>query len=232
MDNRRYWSSRKRRKTSSPLHPSAPSRLTADDDDDDSTSIPFVLPKMLGAARTRVYSSMNHVHFNDDITEESAFALNRELQMVKTHQTLHAISHGIPIDTIPIYLHITTNGGCIHSAFTIVDTIKQLGIPVYTVVTGFVASAGTLISLAGTKRFISANAYMLIHELRSGVWGKMSSIVEEFTNLKKVMDHITTYYADNTKLKQKQLEKLLAMDIIWNAQESIAKGVADELYTL
>lgn len=72
---------------------------------------------------------------------------------------------------------------------------------------------------------------MLIHELRSGVWGKMSSIEEEVENLKKVMDHIHQFYLKHTTLTKKQLEKILTKDVIWNAEECIAKGVADELYT-
>ena len=199
------------------------------DDDDDASALPFTFPKF--SSQTHVYNNMHHVYFSDDITEESAFALNKELNTVKTRMTLFAVSHGIPIDTIPIYLHLTTNGGCIHSAFSVVDTIKTLGIPVYTVVEGTVSSAGTLISLAGKKRFIMPNAYMLLHELRSGVWGKMSSIEEEIDNLRKMMDHLYTYYEHNTKMTRRTLEKLLTKDVIWNVQECINKGVVDEVYT-
>ena len=99
----------------------------------------------------------------------------------------------------------------------------------YTVVDGFVASAGTLISLAGKKRFISKNAYMLLHELRSGVWGKMSSIEEEMENLKKIMEHITNYYTSKTSITKKSLDKLLVKDVIWNAEECVKRGVVDEI---
>lgn len=202
--------------------------VEADDDDDDSSALPFTFPKF--PSQAHIYNSMHHVYFSDDITAESVFALNKELTMVKTRMTLFAVSHGIPLDTIPIYLHLTTNGGCIHSAFSVVDTIKTLGVPVYTVVEGTVSSAGTLISLAGKKRFIMPNAYMLLHELRSGVWGKMSNIEEEIENLRKMMDHLYSYYEDNTKMTRRTLEKLLTKDVIWNAQECIKKGVVDEVY--
>lgn len=198
------------------------------DEDDESSPmpLPFVLPKF--GAGANVYSHMNHVYFNDDVTNESIFALNKELRQVETKLKVVANTHGMSPG--PIYLHITTDGGSIHAAFSAVDCIQGLSIPVHTVVDGFVASAGTLISLAAEKRYIRPNAYMLIHELRSGVWGKMSTIEEEYGNLKKVMEHIQTFYADRTKLTKKQLEKLLTKDVIWSASECIAKGVADELF--
>jgi ATP-dependent protease ClpP protease subunit len=231
---RKHWPVSKKRKLAPASSPSKHVPVGGgggggDDDDDDSSAMPFVLPKF--PSLSHVYSNMNHIYFNDDITEDSTFALNRELNTVKTRMTLFAVSHSIPLDTVPIYLHLTTNGGCIHSAFSVVDTIQTLGVPVYTIVEGSVASAGTLISLAGKKRFIMPNAYMLLHELRSGVWGKMSNIEEEIQNLRKMMDHLYTYYETNTKMTKKTLEKLLTKDAIWNATECIKKGVVDEIYS-
>lgn len=201
---------------------------TADDSDDESgPSIPLVFANSKSCSS--VYSHLNHVYFNDDITYETAFALNKELRAVETR--VRTTAAALDIAPMPIYLHITTHGGCIHSAFSVVDCIGQLSLPVHTIADGFVASAGTLITLAGEKRFITENAYMLIHELRSGVWGKMSSIDEEYGNLKKMMNHITEYYIKKTSISKKSLEKLLTKDIIWDSKECIEKGLVDEVYT-
>lgn len=202
----------------------------ASKDDSDSESNPGIislaLPKMSSPS---IYTHLNHVYFNDDITYETIFALNRELRLVETQ--LKTTATALCMEPKPIYLHITTHGGCIHAAFSAVDCIEQLSLPVYTIAEGFVASAGTLITLAGEKRYISNNAYMLIHELRSGVWGKMTSIDEEYLNLKKVMDHIVSYYITRTKLSKKSLESILTKDIIWNASECISKGLVHDTYT-
>jgi ATP-dependent protease ClpP protease subunit len=197
---------------------------SGDDDDGEPMTLPLMLPNM----GTTVYSQFNHVYFNDDITYSSAFTLNKELRAVETKLKTTAAALGI--DPQPIYLHVTTHGGGIHAAFSIVDCINQLQLPVYTIADGFVASAGTLITLAGKKRYITQNAYMLIHEIRSGVWGKMTSIDEEYLNLKKVMDHIVGYYMKKTNFTKKELEKILSKDIIWNADECIEKGLVEELW--
>jgi ATP-dependent protease ClpP protease subunit len=176
-----------------------------------------------------IYSHSNHIYFNDDITNESTFALNKELRTVESKLKTAAANLGI--DAPPIYLHITTDGGLIHAAFSVVDCIEQLSVPVYTVSDGFVASAGTLIALAGRKRYITRNGYMLIHELRSGVWGKMTSIEEEYQNLKKVMDHIVNFYAERTRISKKSLQSVLVKDLIWTADECLEKGLVHEVYT-
>lgn len=219
-----YWRSCKRRKVEEKQ-----AFLANDDNDDESekeVGIPFILPSA-GRPKCGITSHLNHVYFNDDITNETSSALIQELKKQELHQRAVALTYGT--DPAPIHLHITTNGGEIHAAFNVVDSISQLKVPVHTIVDGFVASAGTLISLAGEKRFISKNAYMLLHELRSGVWGKMSSIEEEMENLKKMMDHITTYYMNKTHLSKKALNKLLSKDVIWNATECVSRGVADEV---
>lgn len=203
--------------------------VKAEDDDDSPQVLPLIIPKGMGGAQSTIYSQLNHVYFNDEITSETAFALCKELRTVETQ--LKLTNTMLNLDTPqPVVLHITTDGGCIHSAFTVVDVIQRMSLPVHTVVEGFVASAGTLIALAGEKRFIGKNAYMLIHELRSGVWGKMSSLEEEFANLRKVMDHIIQFYMDTTPFTKKQLEKLLTHDIVWNAEECIEKGLVSSVF--
>lgn len=204
---------------------------TSDEDDEGegggAPMIPFplVFPK---SSNTNIHSVHNCIYFNDDVTNESMTALNRELRIIDDKMSVVSITYRI--DPLPIYLYITTNGGSIHAAMSAIDCIKSLRCPVYTIVDGFVASAGTLISLSGKKRYILPNAYMLIHELRSGVWGKMSDITEEFENLKKLMNHLLDFYTKHTPINSKDLQKLLKKDSIWNAEECVKKGVADEIY--
>jgi len=214
----RMWCAKKRKREPEPAR--------MDDDEDEGIQIPF--PLLFGnKMQQNVYSTNNHVFFNDNITFDTVFALNRELRAVAQRIRLMTALQGT--EPQPIYLHLTTNGGDIYAAFAVIDTMKQLKMPIYTVIDGFVASAGTLISTAGDRRYVSKNAYMLIHELRSQFWGKMSEIEEEFSNLQKIMSHIIKHYTDHTKISRKQLDKILVKDSIWNATECIEHGIADEV---
>ena len=73
------------------------------------------------------------------------------------------------------------------------------------------------------------NAYMLIHQLSSGMWGKMAELDDQYQNLAKLSEHIFNIYLEKTKINKKGLEKFLKKDISWNSDEAISKGLVDEI---
>jgi ATP-dependent protease ClpP protease subunit len=137
----------------------------------------------------------------------------------------------IKIEPKPIMLYITSNGGYVYQVFSAIDTIRGMKVPVHTVCKGFVASAGTLLSLAGKKRYITESSYMLIHELRAGYWGKFTHLSESLENSRQLMEHIKSYYLARTKMTSDELEEQLKKDVSWNAQTCLEKGLVDEIIT-
>jgi len=135
----------------------------------------------------------------------------------------------IKIEPKEIKLYITSYGGYLYQVFTTIDFIKNLKVPVHTICTGIVASAGTLLSLAGSRKSITKNSYMLIHELRGGSWGKFSGLSDSFQNQQQLMDHIINYYVENTKITREELEEQLKKDITWNADICLEKGLVNEI---
>lgn len=135
----------------------------------------------------------------------------------------------IKIEPKPINLYITSNGGLVYQVFGVIDTIRGMKVPVHTICKGFVASAGTLLSLAGKKRYITESSYMLIHELRAGHWGKFTYLSESLDNSKQLMEHIKNWYLSRTKMNAEELEEQLKKDVSWNAQMCLEKGLVDEI---
>ncbi len=135
----------------------------------------------------------------------------------------------VKIEPKPITLYITSNGGLVYQVFGAIDTIRGMKIPVNTVCKGFVASAGTLLSLAGKKRYITESSYMLIHELRAGHWGKFTHLSESLDNSKQLMEHIKSYYLARTKMTSEELDEQLKKDVSWNAKMCLEKGLVDEI---
>jgi ATP-dependent protease ClpP protease subunit len=174
-----------------------------------------------------IYTLNNHIYFSDDINPKSAFQLCKQLRILETALKMEAIATKVEPE---IYLHLTTDGGCVSSAFSIIDCMNNLKIPVNTVIDGDVSSAGTIISIHGDKRYIGENAYVLVHELRSGCWGKLAYIDDTYKNCVKIQDHINKIYLTKTKISKKMLNNLLIKDIQFNAEESIKMGLADEIY--
>lgn len=194
-------------------------KRAADDEDEDDD---------VKQASFNIYTHENHIYLTEGINANTAFVLNKELRSLDIKLRTDAIAKNS--DPVPIYLHLTTDGGYIHSAFSIIDCMKSLKVPVHTVIDGYVASAGTLISVCGTKRYIRPNAYILIHELRSGFWGKMTYLDEEHQNCKKIQEHLTKTYLETTKLTKSRLTTLLKKDLQFNADEALEMGIVDEIY--
>jgi len=139
-------------------------------------------------------------------------------------------SFKLNIDEIPIYLHINSYGGSIFAGFAAIDIINACRVPVHTIIEGATASAGTLISVVGKKRYIRPNAHMLIHQLSSGCWGKMNEIEDEFSNLKDLMEKIKTIYKDNTTIPKKELGEILKHDLWFDSDKCLKYGLVDEIW--
>jgi ATP-dependent protease ClpP protease subunit len=174
-----------------------------------------------------IYVSYNHIYFTGDITKKSAFNLCKNIRLLESELRIEEVEKNICNE---MFLHITTDGGCISSAFSIIDCMESSRIPVNTVIDGSVSSAGTLISIHGKKRFVCKNSYVLIHELRSGCWGKLAYIDDTYKNCIKIQEHINRFYLTKTKINKKMLKDLLIKDLQFNADECINMGVADSIY--
>jgi ATP-dependent Clp protease protease subunit len=175
-----------------------------------------------------IYRDNNHVYFYTDIDRSSVLKLNTLLREAEEFCIITALK--LNVDEIPIYLHLYSNGGYLYSAFSVIDVINRSKAPVYSIIEGATASAGTLISVVCKKRFIRPTAYMLIHQLSSECWGKMAEIKDEFQNLSELMTRITDLYVKYSALSPKRLRKLLKHDLWIDAEKSIEYGLVDELY--
>jgi ATP-dependent protease ClpP protease subunit len=171
----------------------------------------------------------NHIYFHAEVDRGSVFEMIEYLRRCELENIISA--HKYCLDEIPIYLHINSFGGSIFDAMTAIDAIQACKVPVYTIIEGSTASAGTLISVVGKKRYMRPNAYMLIHQLSSGSWGKMSELEDDFENNKILMDKIKNIYKDHANLTKKQLGEILKHDLWWDFDKCKSNGLIDEEWT-
>jgi ATP-dependent Clp protease protease subunit len=177
---------------------------------------------------TKIYRENNHIYFYTEIDRNTISKLNILLREAEEYCIITSLK--LRLNLIPIYLHIYSNGGYIHAAFAAIDVINSSTVPVYSVIEGATASAGTLISIVCKKRYIRPTAYMLIHQLSSEIWGKMNEIEDEYKNLTQLMKKITTIYTEYSRLGKNKLDKLLKHDLWLDAKKSIKYGLVDELF--
>lgn len=171
----------------------------------------------------------NHVYFHAEVNRGSIFQMINHLRAAEEACIL--MHHRYTTNDIPIYLHINSFGGSVFDAMTAIDVIKNSKIPVHTIIEGATASAGTLISVVGEKKYMRPNAYMLIHQLSSGCWGKMAEIEDEFKNLQIIMNRIKNIYKEHANIPKKELGEILKHDLWWDKDTCIKYGLVDELWT-
>ena len=174
-----------------------------------------------------IYTIDNNIYFQDDITLDTITTLNKEIRLMSSFLITMGNDYSIPPP--PIRLHITSYGGSVHAALSAIDCIEESKVPVHTIIDGYAASAATMISVCGAKRYIKKNASMLIHQLRAGTWGKMSDIEDEYINLQKTHELIKKIYINKTRLKKSNIAKILKHDLDWDAIECLANGLVDEI---
>ena len=78
-------------------------------------------------------------------------AVGLDLRSLDTEMQVLALRLGV--EAIPIELHIHSGGGDLFAGLAAIDTIQALKSPIHTYVQGSVASAASLMSICGTKRF-------------------------------------------------------------------------------
>lgn len=195
--------------------------ITNNDDDDDNDGG--------GEISKKITRENNHIYFYAEVDRQNIFELIELIRKCELDNIVFA--HKTCVEDIPIYLHISSYGGLLFDAFTAIDVIQSCRVPVYTIIDGPTASAGTIISVVGSKRFMRPNAYMLIHQLSSGSWGKMSELEDEHQNNTMLMKRIKEIYTDHASIPKKQLAEILKHDLWWDLQKCMDYGLVDEEWT-
>jgi ATP-dependent Clp protease protease subunit len=179
--------------------------------------------------KTSVEVVGNHIYFYNGVDFTSALELNKVLQSTVTELLYISKTNGFnkPV----LHLHINSGGGYITAGISIMDSIVRLkkDIDVYTYVEGRAASAATFISLVGTKRFITPNSLMLIHQLSGGSWGKYSEMVDSHKNNELMMNMIKNFYNEYTKIPKNKIDKILSHDLFWDAKKCLEFGLVDKI---
>ena len=133
---------------------------------------------------------------------------------------------------LPITVFINSPGGEIFSGFAIFDMLKFVSCPVTTIVTGFAASMGSVLSLAADKgrRFAMPQSKIMIHQpLLMGYQGRASECEIQAREILKTRDHLVSLYSDQTGKSHDDIKKALDRDNWFTAKEALDYGLLDKV---
>ena len=166
----------------------------------------------------------NRIYFYSGVATAPILDLNKAL-MELSGKLLGEFGEDAP----PIRLHINSLGGYIYDAMAGVDAIDRCPVPVYTVIEGVAASAATLMSVHGAKRYITKNSYMLIHQLSGVLWGKYEELKDDMENSKVFMERIRQIYKAHTEVPEDKLNEILKHDLWWDAEQCLEYKLVDAI---
>ena len=133
-------------------------------------------------------------------------------------------------------LMINSPGGCVHSAFSIIEVMNGSSIPVSTVGLGQVSSAGLLIFMSGAKgqRLLTPTCSVLSHTFSTGIAGNFHGLINMNKELGFMHQRIIDQYKRCTGLAEKVItEKLLNPQDSWlTPQEAVNFKLADGISKL
>ena len=137
---------------------------------------------------------------------------------------------------------ISSPGGSIIDGFALFDFIQEMKRKGHTITTksiGYAASMAGVLLQAGTKRVMSKESWLLIHEASFGAGGKMGVVEDAVKFVKKLQERILNIYAERaSKVEGGKSAKSVRNLILKNwkrtdwwisSEEALAHGFVDEV---
>jgi ATP-dependent Clp protease protease subunit len=136
-------------------------------------------------------------------------------------------------DPEPIDVYVNSPGGHVESGDTIHDMIRFVDAvaPVRVIGTGWVASAGALIFLAGARerRLCLPNTRFLLHQPMGGVSGPATDINIEAIEIVKMRERINRIIARETGQPLEKVERDTDRNYWMSAEEAVAYGMVSRI---
>ena len=165
-----------------------------------------------------VYYHANTIFFFCDVTDKSICDLCVILKKV-------TMLHGT------VNLCIRSGGGDVYAGFAGMDYIRTLiaqGFIIETTVYGLCASAATFLLLAGSKRLMGRNAYVLIHQLSVDIGGTYNDLRDNMKTNKKLMKNFRRIYTEYTDMTSEMLDKVFTSDVNLSVGKCLKYGIVHE----
>jgi len=175
----------------------------------------------------KIERSDNRIWFYSEVTRPKILELNKEIRTLGVEIVNSATRLESPM--VNIYLHINSYGGSVFAGLSAVDYIKKSKAPVVSIIDGCAASAATLISVSSSRRLMNENAFMLIHQLSSGMWGNYEHMKDEMKNCDMLMAAIKKVYGEHTKIPKRKLNQILKHDLWFDAKKCLEYGLVDDI---
>lgn len=190
-------------------------------------NIPIDMGGFFPDARSNSLTERGVYYLSDEINQSVArdvntWILDSNFQQKRTYENLT--------------LMVTSPGGDLFSAFSIIDVMRASSVPIHTVGLGLIASAGLMIFISGKngERLITPNTMILSHQWSAGSYGKEHELIAAARGFDMITKRVITHYRKCTKLSEKVIrDKLLPPQDVWlTSEEALEYKLTDKVKDL
>lgn len=129
----------------------------------------------------------------------------------------------------PILFEINSPGGSCPDGLAIIDMMTRIGSPIFTIVTGEACSMASLISIVGNMRFMTDNAYYMMHPIREWICDYLEFIKDRVAYVNKLEERCLNIYRKYTKLPKELIAKSQRGEVWLSAKECLKYKIIDRI---
>jgi ATP-dependent protease ClpP protease subunit len=152
-----------------------------------------------------------YIYLKGDITVESCADVIEQIIGIN-YPTYTEDDEGFQVEEpLPdvINLLITSVGGDMTAAFSLINVMRGSRIPVRTIVLGEASSAGLCITMAGHQRVATPYSSLMSHSFSTGVEGSYADLVNAVKAMDEYYKKMLRFYIECTGLDTKFIKKHL-----------------------
>jgi ATP-dependent protease ClpP protease subunit len=172
------------------------------------------------------------IHFYSGIDSNS---INTIIKIIGQLINNHYVKDNKPNnDPYTITYIVSSEGGCALSVLRFVDFLSRVksnypNITFVSVISGFCASAGTVMCAVADKRFMTPNSFAMIHELSTQIGGRYTQLISNSVFVKLLFDKLINIYVNRCNKSYEELQLLLKDDTWYSAEHYLRDGFVDEI---
>ena len=154
--------------------------------------------------------------------------INEQVSSIVSAQLLFLESQAPDKD---IFMYINSPGGLVTAGLAMYDTMQFIKCDISTLVIGQACSAGSLLSMAGTKgkRYALKNSRIMIHQPSGGASGQATDIQIQAEEIVKIKKKLNQLYSDHTGKDIEIINQAMERDKFMSPEEALEFGLIDKI---
>lgn len=170
--------------------------------------------------------------YTAEFTKRRFIFLNEEVNdnvALRVMMSLLAFNEANEYD--PIHLYINSPGGSVTAGLTIIDTVRRIKAPVYTICYGMAASMAAIILCCGAKghRSSTEHGLIMVHQPLTSYQGflRQSDLEIQYNQITNTRNTLEAIIAEQSGMGIPDAHKLCQEDNYMSSHEAAKKGLID-----